>query len=268
MHEREWDWPWQSNDFQVTCISHLVAYVLSVQAPPATCLRNLPANLPPNQLHMSSPRTLIQPHNVSPQTSKWKPLKLYGMIRPTNARKHPELARVFAGISHWILLRFSRRFFESLAEVVAQGFAMLEKTTRSDQYQPRAIVPQQTEGGTTALHWCPLSVQVWVYCFCTVGPNRMTSWNLKFSTGVCDVPNKHSNEVYGRGVRNCERHVAQGTSMATSCAHACRAAQNLSCLDISTPGFRSATVRMWIIPTRKDDLWKKLVLQVSQVQNP
>ena len=29
----------------------------------------------------------------SPQASKWKPLKLYGMIRPTHARKHPSSER-------------------------------------------------------------------------------------------------------------------------------------------------------------------------------
>ena len=56
MHEREWDWPWNNNDFQVVCISHFVVHVLSVQAPPATCLRNLPANTPSQWIAYEQPK--------------------------------------------------------------------------------------------------------------------------------------------------------------------------------------------------------------------
>ena len=114
---------------------------------------------------------------------------------PASTQSLREFSR---GFRSGIFEGFHEGFWEGLAEVVAQGFAMLEKPLAMTNTSHEQSVPQQMEGGTTGLHWCTLSVQVWVYCFCTVGPNRMTSWNFKLSTGVCDVPNKHSNEVYGR----------------------------------------------------------------------
>ena len=144
---------------------------------------------------------------------------------PANTQSLREFSRRFCS---GIFEGFLHGFWKGVAEVVAQGLAMLEKP-------PAVIMPTTSKCRTANRRRNHCSRLVYVECgglgllFCTVGPSRMTSWNLKVSTGVCVTRPKYSNEVYGRGVRNCERHDAQGTSMATSCAHACRAAQNLFC---------------------------------------
>ena len=83
---------------------------------------------------------------------------------------------------------FTKVFWEALAHVVAQSFAMLEKPPAATDTSH-----EQTDGGTTALHWCTLSVKVWVIVLYR-GPRPHDKLEFEiFHRHVCDVPNKLKN---------------------------------------------------------------------------